>query len=234
MTLQDRQRIATGLAEGRSYAAIARRLDRPTSTISREVSRNGGPSDYRPERAHQATARRARRGTPARSPEAGPRDRKVFEVEEGAVEMAIGMGLPKMVARVLIGLWLSEDGRLTAAELARGLKVSPASISMAVGYLIQQGLIRRERDPRRRRDIYVVDDDAWYHSTVISLRRTLAAAEIAKAAGQTLGLDTPVGRRLARGGAFLEQISLDGLASAEHRRDLPPVQQGRIPARPAP
>ncbi|MEV4473162.1 helix-turn-helix domain-containing protein [Nonomuraea sp. NPDC049504] len=220
LTRQDRQRIAAGLAEGRSYAEIARRLDRPTSTISREVGRNGGPSDYRPERAHQAAARRARRGTPARSP--GPQDRTVLEVEAGAVELAVGMGLPKMVARVLIGLWLSEDGRLTAAELSRGLNVSPASISMAVGYLTQQGLIRRERDPQRRRDIYVVDDDAWYHSTVISAQQTLAAAEITKAAGQTLGLDTPVGRRLARGGAFLERISLDALASAERWRDLPP------------
>jgi predicted transcriptional regulator len=220
LTQQDRRRIATGLAEGRSYAEIARRLARPTSTISREVGRNGGPSDYRPERAHQATARRARRGTPARSAE--PQDRKVFEVEEGAVEMAVGMGLPKMMARVLIGLWLSQDGRLTAAELSHGLKVSPASISMAVGYLTQQGLIRRERDPRRRRDIYVVDDDAWYHSTMISSRQTLAAAEIAKEAGRTLGLDTPVGRRLARGGAFLERISLDALASAERWRDLSP------------
>ncbi|RSM99585.1 MarR family transcriptional regulator [Nonomuraea sp. WAC 01424] len=222
MTLRERQRIATGLAEGRSYAEIARRLERPTSTISREVGRNGGPGDYRPERAHQATARRARRGTPARSPEAEPQERKILEVEEGAVEMAVGMGLPKMVARVLIGLWVSEDGRLTATELSRGLNVSPASISMAVGYLTRQGLIRRERDPRRRRDIYVVDDDAWYHSTMISARQTLAAAEITKAAGQTLGLDTPVGRRLARGGAFLERISLDALASAARWRDLPP------------
>ncbi|WP_246366596.1 MarR family transcriptional regulator [Nonomuraea rhodomycinica] len=220
MTLQDRRRIAAGLAEGRSYAEIARRLDRPTSTISREVGRNGGPGDYRPERAHQATARRARRGTPARPAE--PQDHTVVEVEEGAVEMAIAMGLPRMTARVLIGLWLSEDGRLTAAELSRGLKVSPASISMAVGYLTRQGLIRRERDPQRRRDIYVVDDDAWYRSTVISARQTLAAAEITKAAGRTLGLDSPVGRRLARGGAFLERISLDALASAERWHDLPP------------
>ncbi|NUW46973.1 helix-turn-helix domain-containing protein [Nonomuraea rhodomycinica] len=220
LTLQDRRRIAAGLAEGRSYAEIARRLDRPTSTISREVGRNGGPGDYRPERAHQATARRARRGTPARPAE--PQDHTVVEVEEGAVEMAIAMGLPRMTARVLIGLWLSEDGRLTAAELSRGLKVSPASISMAVGYLTRQGLIRRERDPQRRRDIYVVDDDAWYRSTVISARQTLAAAEITKAAGRTLGLDSPVGRRLARGGAFLERISLDALASAERWHDLPP------------
>lgn len=222
MTRQDRGRIATGLSEGRSYAEIARRLNRPTSTISREIGRNGGPRDYRPERAHQAAARRARRGALARSPGAEPQGHKVFEAEEEAVEIAIEMGLPKMVARVLIRLWLSEDGRLTAAELSRGLKVSPASISMAVGYLTHQGLIRRERDPRRRRDIYVLDDDAWYHATVIGSRKTLEAAEATKAAGEALGLHTSVGRRLARGAAFLERISLDALASAERWRDIPP------------
>ncbi|AQZ62708.1 unnamed protein product [[Actinomadura] parvosata subsp. kistnae] len=222
LTLHDRQRIATGLTEGRSYAEIARRLNRPTSTISREIARNGGPADYRPERAHHAATRRARRDTPPRPPATDPRDREVFQAEEGAIEMAVAMGLPKMIARVLIGLWLSEDGRLTAAELARGLNVSPASISMAVAYLTRQGLIRRERDPRRRRDIYVVDDDAWYHSSVIGARQTLQAAELTKAAGETLGLDTPAGRRLARGGAFLERISLDALASAERWRHLLP------------
>ncbi|MEC3953711.1 helix-turn-helix domain-containing protein [Nocardia sp. CDC153] len=222
LTLQDRRRIATGLAEGRSYAEIARRLHRPTSTISREITRNGGPGDYHPERAQQATARRARRPTPKRPRETNPLDPKVLEVEAEAVDMAIGMGLPKMVARVLICLWLSEHGRLTAAELSRTLKVSPASISTAVAYLARQGLIKRERDPGRRRDIYIVDDDAWYHSTVTSLHRTLAAAEMTRAAAETLGLHTPTGSRLAKGSTFLKHISLDGLSSANHWRTLPP------------
>ncbi|MFI6731961.1 helix-turn-helix domain-containing protein [Nonomuraea sp. NPDC050451] len=220
LTQRDRQRIAAGLAEGRSYAEIARRLDRPTSTISREVGRNGGPGGYRPEQAHRATERRARRGTPALRFAAGPPDAKGREVADEVIEMAVGMGLPKMMARVLISLWLNEDGRLTAAELTRGLKVSPASVSLAVTYLIQQGLIGRERDPQRRRDIYVVDDNAWYQSVVISSRQSLEAAELAKAAGETFGLDTPVGRRLAKGGAFLERISLDLLESTERWRHL--------------
>ncbi|WP_214321319.1 MarR family transcriptional regulator [Nonomuraea sediminis] len=218
MTQRDRHRIATGLTEGLSYAEIARRLDRPTSTISREIARNGGPAGYRPERAQRATERRARRGTPI--PAAGPPDRAADELEDGVIEMVVGMGLPKMMARVLISLWLSEEGRLTAAELARRLKVSPASVSMAVGYLTQQGLIRRERDSQRRRDIYVVDDNAWYHSMMTSARQTLEAAEAAKAAAETYGRDTPVGRRLAKGGAFLERISLDTLESADRWRDL--------------
>ncbi|MFD0427836.1 helix-turn-helix domain-containing protein [Streptomyces zhihengii] len=73
MTQQERQRIAAGLADGLSYAEIGRRLERPTSTISREVSRNGGPGRYRPQQAHLATVRRARRGTPVASREGRPR-----------------------------------------------------------------------------------------------------------------------------------------------------------------
>lgn len=58
---QERQQIALGLADDLPYAEIARRLDRPTSTISREVMRNGGPNAYRADLAHRATERRAHR-----------------------------------------------------------------------------------------------------------------------------------------------------------------------------
>ena len=61
LTQQERQQIALGLADGLAYAEIARRLDRPTSTITREVMRNGGPTAYRADLAHRATERRARR-----------------------------------------------------------------------------------------------------------------------------------------------------------------------------
>ncbi|MFB4267106.1 helix-turn-helix domain-containing protein [Nonomuraea sp. GTA35] len=218
LTQQDRHRIAAGLAEGLPYAEIARRLDRSTSTISREIGRNGGPGRYRPEQAHRATERRARRGTP--TPPSASRTPGAGQAEDEVIEMAVRMGLPKMMARVFIGLLLSEEGRLTAAELSRRLKVSPASVSMAVRYLIQQELIRRERDERRRRDIYVIDDDTWYHSMTTGARQTLEAAEAAKAAAKLFGDDTPVGRRLARGGTFLEHISLDMLQSTERWRGL--------------
>ena len=103
------------------------------------------------------------------------------------VDLAVGLGMPRMPARVLIALWLSADGRLTAAGLARGLGVSPASVSVAVGYLIGQGLIRRE--PQGRRDVYVVDNDAWYQSMVTGAQQTLAAAQAAKQSAERLGLD---------------------------------------------
>ena len=61
LTYQDREEIAAGLADGLSHAEIARRLDRPTSTVSREVQRNGGQDGYRAHQAHRATEQRAQR-----------------------------------------------------------------------------------------------------------------------------------------------------------------------------
>ena len=43
LTQSERQQIALGLADSLAYAEIARRLDRPTSTITREVMRNAAP-----------------------------------------------------------------------------------------------------------------------------------------------------------------------------------------------
>lgn len=74
LTQQERQQIALGLADGLPYAEIARRLERPTSTVTREVMRNGGPTAYRADLAHRATERRAHRRSPAtaRGPESAP------------------------------------------------------------------------------------------------------------------------------------------------------------------
>nr|WP_223734516.1 winged helix-turn-helix domain-containing protein [Streptomyces purpurogeneiscleroticus] len=125
-----------------------------------------------------------------------------------------------MTARVHVDLLLSEDGRRTAAELARRLNISPASVSVAVNFLVQHGYVRRERDPQRRRDVYVVDDDAWYNSVVISSRQTLESARAAMAAAERFGPDSPVGQRLAKGGTFLERVVLDMRESADRWRTL--------------
>ncbi|MEU2790363.1 helix-turn-helix domain-containing protein [Streptomyces sp. NPDC007100] len=112
LTQQERQHIAAGLADRLSYAEIARRLGRPTSTVSREVGRNGGPSGYRPQQAHQATAARARRHTPAPPRATGAPGGTAVE---GVIELAVRSGLPRTTARVHVDLLLSEDGRRTAA-----------------------------------------------------------------------------------------------------------------------
>lgn len=220
LTQQDRRRIATGLADGLPYAEIARRLGRPTSTVTREVARNGGPHGYRPQQAHRATVHRARRAPVRTSAVPETRDAAQDAALEEILELAVRTGLPRMTARVHLDLLLAEDGRRTAAELVRRLRVSAASVSVAVNFLVQHGYVRRERDPRRRRDVYVVDDGAWYQSIVISAQQTLASARASLTAAGALAPDSPVRRRLARAGAFLEQVSLDLLESADRRRGL--------------
>src|SRR3954463_7760688 len=53
LALADREEISLGLREGASFTAIARKLGKAVSTISREVARNGGRTGYRAWRAHQ-------------------------------------------------------------------------------------------------------------------------------------------------------------------------------------
>jgi IS30 family transposase len=61
LTLAEREEISRGLASGDSMRAIAARLGRATSTVSREVQRNGGRGCYRAAKADERSWQRARR-----------------------------------------------------------------------------------------------------------------------------------------------------------------------------
>jgi IS30 family transposase len=61
LTREDREEITRGLAAGDSLRAIASRIGRSPSTVSREVSRNGGRGRYRAGDSDDAAWRRARR-----------------------------------------------------------------------------------------------------------------------------------------------------------------------------
>jgi hypothetical protein len=226
LTQQERQQIALGLGDGLAYAEIARRIDRPTSTITREVMRNGGPTAYRPDLAHRATERRARRRGQAapRGPQAPPqargRDAEVVrEYEEMFTTVLMQSGLPKMMSRVLVCLYTTDAGSLTAAELVQRLQVSPASISKAMTHLESQHLIRRERDERRR-ERYVVDDDVWYQAMIASARSNAQVAEIARQGVGILGPDTPAAGRLENIARFLDFVGENITRAAEQAREV--------------
>ena len=61
LTLVEREEISRGLAAGESLRAIAVRLGRSASTVSREVNRNGGRGRYRAQKAEERSWQRARR-----------------------------------------------------------------------------------------------------------------------------------------------------------------------------
>lgn len=69
--------------------------------------------------------------------------------------------MARMPALVLASAMLDPDGRMTAAELAEFLHISAGSVSGAVRMLTQVGFLRRERERGTRRDVFVVEDDAW-------------------------------------------------------------------------
>lgn len=115
----------------------------------------------------------------------------------------VDSGLARMPARVFAATMVDDDGRMTAAELAAFLDVSAGSVSGAVRMLAQVGFLRRERERGSRRDVFVVEDDAWREAmtrrdqTYAGIKSALAAAE------DLVGPDHPAARRLRLAREFL-------------------------------
>lgn len=226
LTNEDRQDIAAGLAEGLGYTEIGRRLGRPASTIMREVTRNGGPDDYRADRAHEATRHRARRRQQSQPPAPpvpdsghGRDPQAVQDLTESFTTLLEQQGLPRMAARVLVCLYITDSGSLTAADLVQRLRVSPASISHAVTFLEQQGMLRRERAPGGRRERYVIDDEIWLRSTLAAVQMNDALVAASRRAAEILGIATPAGARFGSSAEFLLLVSESLQKAAEQWRE---------------
>lgn len=223
LTEQDRRDIADGLRQGLGYAEIARRLNRPTSTISREVRRNGGFGRYRPGPAQQATVRRARRRRPHAGGAEGPdtADHAALRTIIERMTVLFGAtGMPRTAAGVLACLYTTDSGSLVAAELAALLRVSPAAISAAVGYLESQELITRHRDDPHRRDRYTIDEDVWLRATLAGARQNNALAAEARDSAAALGISSDAGKRLTEMSDFLTHVGRAMVRSTEQWREL--------------
>ncbi|WP_433191714.1 helix-turn-helix domain-containing protein [Nocardia sp. CA-107356] len=220
LTEHDRQHIAAGLAQGLDLAEIARKLDRPTSTVTREVTRNGGPGRYRADLAQLATTHRARRKprpAPTRpiSEHRGPGPAATASFIRELTAAFAATGLPRTAAGVLACLFTAETGGRTAAELVRELRVSAATISVAVALLEEQGLIVRVRAESGRRQRYFIDANASHRTVLASARTNQHLANIALRGAEIFGAATPVGARLEAAGRFLEHLGNDIVRSVE-------------------
>ncbi|MEU5260630.1 helix-turn-helix domain-containing protein [Amycolatopsis sp. NPDC021455] len=227
LTSADRQRIAEGLAQDRDYAEIARGLGRPTSTVSREVARNGGPGRYRSELAQLATTHRARRRPrPPAARETGehpgpdPGTTAAFVTELTAA--LTGTGMPRTAAGVLACLFVSETGSRTAVELAGHLRVRAATISHAVALLHQHGLIRRGRDGHSRRHRYFLDENAGVRSAVAGVRANQRLATTVLRGAGIFGAGTAVGTRLATAGHSSNSSATTSSAPPKNTHAPPP------------
>lgn len=126
-------------------------------------------------------------------------------IERFALDLAAS-GMPRMPARIFAGLLSTDSGSLTAGGVADLLQVSPASVSGAVRYLEQVGLIVREREPGSRRDHYRVDQDVWHELYARRDQLLLQWTETVRDGREAVGPDTPAGMRLAETLAFFEFV----------------------------
>ena len=130
------------------------------------------------------------------------------------------LGMQVQPARVFAALLATEDGRLTSAELTDLLDVSPAAVSGAVRYLTTVRMVRRERERGSRRDVYVVQDDAW-HDVLVQKDGIYAPLVTALAAARgSVGADTRAGERMHLSVEFLEFVmrEMDAMAQRWEER----------------
>jgi len=131
-------------------------------------------------------------------------------------------GVPRMAARVFTALLVTDSGRLTAAELAEQLRISPAAVSGAVRYLTQVGLVAREREPGSRRDVYRLHQQVWYEA-IVNREPLLSRWRRSLQDGvEAVGPDTPAGHRLSESVDFfsflIEEMPAMLARWREHRR----------------
>ena len=136
----------------------------------------------------------------------GPAD-PMFGYLERFASVLVAAGIPPMPARVFVALLVAGSGWLSAAELAGRLQVSPAAVSGGVRYLIQVGLVHKERVPGSRQDYYRMPDDVW--SDMFRLRDQVMQrwAALVREGIELLGPDTPAGARLAEHATFFDFVS---------------------------
>ncbi len=128
----------------------------------------------------------------------------LFGYIERFAAVLVAAGFPPMPARVFVALLVTDAGRLTAAELAAVLRISPAAVSGAVRYLIQIGMVHKERVPGSRRDYYRMPGGMW--DSLIRQRDQVMTrwTALVREGIDLVGPDTPAGGRLAEQAEFLE------------------------------
>ena len=145
-------------------------------------------------------------------------------VERVANLLAEG-GMPRMAARVFAYALADDADRYTAADLAKGLQVSPAAVSGAVRYLLDARLLFKEREPGTRADLYrIYDEDVW--GAIMSARLPLLGMweEAVASAADLIGPEHRGGKRLRETQEFFRftRVEMAGMLDRwkEHRRHL--------------
>ncbi len=131
------------------------------------------------------------------------------EFIEKFAAVLVAAGFPPMPARVFVALLVSNDGRLSSAELTEQLRISPAAVSGAVRYLTGVGLVHKERVPGSRREYYRMPADIWHQVMRMQSQVLVRWTALLKEGMDLVGRDTAVGERMADHAAYFEFLSTE-------------------------
>ena len=125
--------------------------------------------------------------------DSGGWSRESFVEEVGLVWEAAGSS--RMDGRIIAYLLITDVPYVSSAALARALRVSAGSVSLATRRLVEAGFIRRHAVPGERSHYFRVDDDVW-GSFLAGERRYLDRQEqLAERAIELLGPEEEAPRR---------------------------------------
>jgi transposase, IS30 family len=224
LTAAEREEVSRGVAAGESCRALARRLGRAPSTISRELARNGGRRRYRARVADTAADRRAQRPKPCML---ALNDRLRAEVERG---LGRRWSPQQIVARLVVDHPDDE-----------GMRVSHETIYLTL-FVQTRGALRREltrslrtgramRFPRGKR----VPQGRGQLIDTVPVSERPAEAEDRAVPGHWEG-DLIFGKRpsaiatlVERQTRFLQLVSLPNGCKAEHVRPALAASIKRLP-----
>ena len=167
LSLAEREEISRGLVAGLSLRAIAAQLDRAPSTISREVSRNGGNRHYRASQADQHALDRALR----------PKDCKL--VLNRRLCRAVEVKLKRKWSPEQIAGWLKhkhpgdEKNQVSHETIYRSLFIQARGAFKKEF----QAYLRSKRSIRRARTSTLKDDGLGGMPNAVSIRERPASAE---------------------------------------------------------
>ncbi len=159
-------------------------------------------------------------------PQRDPAQRDPAAVQQVTQRLAAVLaesGWPRMPALVFAAL-LSSDTGLTSLDLTEALGISPAAVSGAVRFLVDLGLVSRERRAGTRRECYRVQGGMWHDVMERGLRSVSRTEDALRGSLRVLGEGTPAGRRVADALAFYEFYGeqMSGVLEKwdEHNRSL--------------
>jgi IS30 family transposase len=167
LTLSEREEISRGVVAGRSMRSIAALLGRAPSTVSRELTRNGGCRQYRANTADQVTWERAHRPKPSKL------------VQNRALARIVAQKLNQLWSPEQIAGWLKrtypddENYQVSHETIYRSLFIQ------ARGALKKELLqhLRRKRVMRRSRHSSLKGKGLGQITDTVSIRERPAAVE---------------------------------------------------------